>query len=157
MTDLGQDIADLDTAMRNLVQTMKRPQTWAALSARADLTIDRPGATVLRLLVAQPGNWRLHDLAERLGIEAPSITRKAQQLELAGLVYRERDLKDGRAFSLRITEKGRIVARKIATAQRQILEAALQDWPSDDRQQFIKLFQRFSDDLSQQYKPTLNK
>lgn len=152
MTDLGQDIADLDAAMRNLVQTMKRPQTWAALSARADLTIDRPGATMLQLLVAQPGNWRLHDLAERLGVEAPTITRKAQQLELAGLVFRVRDAKDGRAFSLRITEKGRIVARKLETAQRQVLEAALRAWPDTDRQQFTTLLQRFSDDLSQQYK-----
>ena len=157
MADLEQDIANLEVAIRNFVQTMKRPQTWAMLSARAELTIDRPGATILRLLVAQPGNWRLHDLAEQLGVEAPSITRKTQQLELAGLVYRQRDEKDGRAFSLRITEKGRIVARKIETAQRQIIEAALQDWPSTERQHFIELFQRFSTDLSQQYKPTHNK
>lgn len=152
MIAFKQDIADLEAAMRSLVQTMKRPQSWTQLSARAGLTIDRPGATVLRILVSQPGNWRLHDLAEYLGVEAPTITRKAQQLELAGLVFRERDEKDGRAFSLRITEKGRIVARKLETAQRQVIEAALHAWPDSDRQQFITLFQRFSDDISQQYK-----
>ena len=152
MIDLKQDIADLDAAMRSLVQTTKRPQSWAQLTIRADLKIDRPGATVLRILVSQPGNWRLHDLAEYLGVEAPTITRKAQQLELAGLVFRERDEKDGRAFSLHITEKGRMIARKLETAQRQVLETALHAWPDADRQQFIALFQRFSDDLSQQYK-----
>jgi len=157
MSPLKQDIAVLDAAMRTLVQVMKRPQTWTALLSRADLTIDRPGATILRIIVAQPGTVRLHDLAERLGVEAPSITRKTQQLEEAGLLYRERDERDGRAFSLRITEKGRVVARKIDTAQRQILESALQDWLGPDRQQFITLFQRFSEDLSQQYNETPRK
>ena len=154
MPALKEDIDDLDAALSSIVQTMKRPRTWAVLTRRADLTIDRPGAIILGILVLQPGNWRLHDLAERLSVEAPTITRKIQQLELAGLVYRERDEKDGRAFSVRISEKGRIVARKIETAQRQILEAALQDWPSTDRQQFIKLSKRFGDDLDQQYKQT---
>ena len=156
MPKLNQDIADLDTAMRSLFKIIKRPQTWTTLTERADLTIDRPSAAILHILIARPSKCRLHDLAERIGVEAPSITRKAQQLELAGLAYREPDEKDGRASSLLITEKGRIVARKLETAQRQILEAALQDWPDADRQQFIQLFQRFSDNLGQQYTPTPN-
>ena len=136
---------------------MKRPQSWDLLTARADILIDRPGATILRILASIPGKWRLHDLAIRLGVEAPSITRQAQQLEHAGLAYRERDKKDGRVFSLRITEKGRIVARKIDVAQRKILESALQDWPDTDQQQFIKLFQRFSNDLNQPQKQITDK
>jgi DNA-binding MarR family transcriptional regulator len=157
MPALSQDIADLDAAMRSLVKTMKRPQTWTVLTDRANLTIDRPSATILRILLSQPGNCRLHDLATRIGVEAPSVTRTAQQLEQTGLAYRERDEKDGRAFTLQITEKGRIVARKLETAQRQILESALQNWPDADRQQFTNLFQRFSHDLSQQYTATPNK
>lgn len=134
--------------MRTMVQTIKRPQTWTTLTARAGLTIDRPGATILRILASQPGTWRLHDLAERIGVEAPSVTRKVQQLEQAGLLVRERDPQDGRAFSVVLSPTGRDVALKLEAAQRVVLEEALQDWPAADLAQFINLFQRFSADLN---------
>ena len=140
--------------MLSMAQTMKRPQTWTALTNRAGLSIDRPGATILRILTSQPGTWRLHDLAERIGVEAPSITRKAQQLEQAGLLSRERDPLDGRAFSVQVTPAGRIVAIKLEAAQRFVLEAALKDWPAVDLAQFIQLFQRFSVDLDKPNEPS---
>ncbi len=136
-----ESIIALESAMRAMVQTMKRPQTWTALTAQAGLSIDRPGATILRILASRPGTWRLHDLAERIGVEAPSITRKAQQLEQAGLLSRKRDPQDGRAFSVQLTPAGRVIAMKLEAAQRRVLEAALKDWPAADLAQFINLFQ----------------
>lgn len=152
-----ESIIALESAMRAMAQTIKRPQTWATLTARAGLSIDRPGATILRILASQPGTWRLHDLAERIGVEAPSITRKTQQLEQAGLLGRERDPQDGRAFSVQVTPAGRVIAMKLEAAQRHVLEEALKDWPAADLAQFVNLFQRFSENFGQPNAPSSNK
>lgn len=138
--------------MRSFMQTMKRPQSWSLIIAQAGVTLDRPAAAILFLLTHhEPTQFRLHEIAERLGIEAPSVTRKIQQLEQAGLVARQQDAQDKRAYSLCITVAGRRIAKQLRTAQRQILMKALSDWPKSERQQFVKLFEQFSDSIGRYY------
>ncbi len=146
---INPDIEDLENAMRLFFQTMKRPQAWAQITASAGVKIDRPAAHLLHALNSSPTQGsRVQDLAAHLGIEAPSVTRKTQELELAGYLKRTRDPKDKRAIGLQLTSKGRILNTRLWKAQLQTISQVLQSWPAAERKQFIKLFQRFSSDLA---------
>ena len=72
-----------------------------------------------RLLV-----FPLTELAELLRIDAPAVTRKAQQLERAGLVSRTRDEQDARATRLQLTPEGGQVINNFLAARR-----AAASWP----------------------------
>ncbi len=148
MSPLNKDIEILENAVRLFAQTMKRPQRWAAVTSQAKVDIDRPSAVILQTLVlCQPSSCHVQELADRLGIEPPSVTRKTQELEKAGYLRRVADPEDRRAIDLRVTPDGRKVAERLWEAQRGIIAEALSGWSPDERRQFARLFQRFSDDL----------
>ncbi len=148
MSPLDNDIERLENAVRAFAQTMKRPQRWSAVTARAKVDIDRPSAVILQtLLNTESASCHVQELALHLGIEPPSITRKTQELERAGYLRRVPNPEDRRAIDLRITAKGRTVANRIWKAQRSMLSEALQDWDPAERREFVRLFERFSSDL----------
>lgn len=148
MSPLDNDIETLENAVRLFAQTMKRPQRWAAITAQARVDIDRPSAVILQnLLLCAPANCHVQELADRLGIEPPSVTRKTQELEKAGYLVRVPDQEDRRAVVLRITQRGKTIADRLWRAQRGIISDALADWDAGERRQLVRLFSRFSDDL----------
>jgi DNA-binding MarR family transcriptional regulator len=122
---------------------------------RAGLVIDRPAAAILQTLAAsdKTAGCRIQDLAHQLGIEAPSITRKTQELEQAGFVQRVPDQHDRRAVDVRVTAKGRAAAKKIWTAQRETMSQVLSKWDKHERREFVRQFERFSADLTRQMNP----
>jgi DNA-binding MarR family transcriptional regulator len=136
---------------------MKRPQAWMAITERADVTIDRPAATILLVLSGhEPNHCHLRELTNQLGVEAPSVSRKVQQLEQAGLIARKQDASDHRVFDLRVTKEGSLIVKRIQEAQRYIIDQVLSAWPLVERQQFIRLFEKFSYDMVGQYKLMTN-
>ena len=148
MSPLDNDIEILENAVRLFAQTIKRPQRWAAVTAQAKVDMDRPSAVMLQTLVlCQPDSCHVQELADRLGIEPPSVTRKTQELERAGYLRRVPNPQDRRAVDLRITPEGRKVAERLWEAQRGIIAEALSGWDPEDRRRFVRLFERFSDDL----------
>lgn len=149
MDALESDLENLETAMRVFVQTMKRPQHWTHITDKAGIKIDRPAAVILHTITTtRSQGWRVQDLAAQLGIEAPSVTRKTQELERAGYLRRNRDPLDKRAIGLQITTLGRSTDIRIRKAQRQVIGQAISQWPVVDRRNFISLFQRFGNDLA---------
>lgn len=153
MDILDNDLETLDNAMRVFFQTIKRPQHWSHVTRRSGIIIDRPSAIILKLLDAQ-SPCHVQDLADHLGIEAPSITRKTQELERAGYLRRSPGKDDRRAVDLRITGRGRSAAKRLSSAQREIIADVLQDWQPSERHRFARLFERFSRDLVNVSQPT---
>jgi DNA-binding MarR family transcriptional regulator len=149
---LTDNLETFEDSMHLFISTMKRPQSWSLITEMANLDIDRPAATILLVLIAQDSKiCRLHDLAEHLSIEAPSVTRKVQQLESAGLVIRQQDDQDKRAYDLKATKQGHQAAIKIRNAQRQMISKVFSGWTNDERKTFVNLFERFSKDMSSLY------
>lgn len=132
--------------MRLFFQFMKRPQHWARVMAHAGVNLDRPSAIILHTLAGQ--SCRVQDLASQLGVEAPSITRKTQELEAMGLLRRVPDRNDRRAIDLRITTRGKALVNRLWKSQRLPMSQVLERWPANDRKQLITLFSRFSQDLA---------
>ncbi len=149
MDSLDRDIASLEDAMRLFIQTMKRPQRWAVVRSRANVSFDRPSAIILQtLLDDKSAGWRVQDLAFHLGIEPPYITRKTQELERTGHIRRIPDPRDRRAVDLRLTPLGRKAADRLRKAQHHLLTEAMKGWKPEDRRHFIELFDRFSRDIA---------
>jgi DNA-binding MarR family transcriptional regulator len=62
------------------------------------------------------------DLAERLRLEKSTVSRMAAEMERKGLVVRERDPDNRRLYRLRLTDAGRALHRRMATAFHQHYE-----------------------------------
>ena len=98
--------------MRHLVAHARRRRTWSELTYQQ--------YNVLRM-VDTLGVQGQADVARRLMVSAPVVTRLAATLADAGLVERRQDPKDGRAVLLALTPKGR---RRARAMRRDLLEAA---------------------------------
>lgn len=67
---------------------------------------------------------RVCELAGRLGVEPPTVTRMIQRLEGCGLVVRWRDPDDARSFRVSLTEKGRSLEESVARCWSEVEEKA---------------------------------
>lgn len=146
---LETDLENLDNALRQLFQAIKRPSYWQLVLDQGGFSIDRPAAAILLMLYHdKQTSYRVLDLAARLGVEAPSVTRKTQELETAGLISRTPGPTDRRSVELLITPKGRALANRLLKARAASLKAVLDKWPASKRHQFITYLSRFSDELA---------
>ena len=68
--------------------------------------------TVLAIIRDNPG-MRQRTLAELLMVREPNMTRMIQGLQASGLISREVDKTDRRAFHLVLTEKGRVLMESV--------------------------------------------
>ncbi len=87
--------------------------------------------TVL-LQLAEAGAMRPGELAARLEVEAPHITRQVQRLAQAGYAERAPDPDDRRAQLIALTPADRAAARRIRETGRNGMQAALAHWSPQD-------------------------
>ncbi len=85
---------------------------------------------LLVLLWAHPG-LRQAELARRLGIEPPTVTRMVQRLERAGLVERQPDPHDARLVRVRATPRARLLEGVVRRAWEEV-DAILTDAVGED-------------------------
>jgi DNA-binding MarR family transcriptional regulator len=142
-------IAAIETALYSLARRLRQAQLKDYISRQAGDDMDQAGMAVLYTLHGEKPGLRVTDLAARLGIDPPAVTRKAQQLERLGLVSRARDTDDARASRLRLTPEGRQVLKRFLLARHQWLAALLADWPPAECREFARLISRFADDIGQ--------
>ena len=88
--------------------------------------LDKLGLTYVQYLVmvalADRDEQTVSELGDQLFLESNTLTPLLKRLEAAGLVTRTRDLKDERVVRVRLTDKGRTVAREAACVPNEILE-----------------------------------
>ncbi len=78
-----------------------------------------PAAYGLLAVIRREGPIRLTDLALNIGVGKPSVSRQIAFLESIGLVFKEADPLDGRAQSIRLTERGEEKMHQVQDARRQ--------------------------------------
>ena len=140
-------IAGIESALHSLARRLKQARLHEFVLKQAGVDIDQAGLAILYALHAEKVSLRVTDLAERLGIDAPAVTRKAQRLERLGLVSRARDADDARASRLRLSEQGEEAICRFLLARHQWLTTLLADWPPEERDAFARLICRFADDI----------
>ena len=147
-------IAAIESALHSLARRLKQARLHDYIARQAGDDADQAGLAVLYVLhreyarCGEETSLRITDVAARLSIDAPAVTRKAQQLERLGLVSRARDADDARAWRLRLTPEGHRVLTQFLLARHEWLGTLLADWSPGDCREFARLITRFADDVS---------
>ncbi|MFC8600631.1 MarR family winged helix-turn-helix transcriptional regulator [Isoptericola sp. NPDC057191] len=144
----GSTPADLARIELGLAQLLRRAErTSAATTARlGHQDLDRSGYLLLHAL-RDGGPQHVSVLADRLGLDASTVTRQVVALDRAGHVERSRDPQDRRAVVVTATASGR---RALATQRRHrgaLYATVLEGWTADDRAHLADLVERLNADL----------
>jgi DNA-binding MarR family transcriptional regulator len=83
--------------------------------------------------LAEEDGLRMGEIGRRARLSKPSMTALVRGCEEAGLVRRERDAADGRAFRIVLTDRGRRLAAVADAALRELDERLTQRLGDDDR------------------------
>jgi DNA-binding MarR family transcriptional regulator len=113
----------------------------------AGVRLDRGGSALLYMLYAHGEPVRVTALAELLGVDAPTVTRKVQQLEREGLVARQADAEDRRATRIGLTPSGRAIIDRVLEARRAWFDRLLEGWEEADLKTFASMLERFAASL----------
>jgi MarR family transcriptional regulator, organic hydroperoxide resistance regulator len=79
------------------------------------------------------------ELAERLGVEPPTVTRMLRRLEKCGFVERRQDPRDARSFRVYLTGEGRSLEGPVARCWERVGEKAFAGMSVGERQTFRRL------------------
>jgi|ERR1022692_879560 DNA-binding MarR family transcriptional regulator len=143
----GDTIGEIESALYSLARSLKQVRLHEYLLAAARIDVDQAGLAVLYVLHTAGTSLRLTDLAEQLRIDAPAVTRKAQQLERSGLVSRTQDEADRRASRLQLTAQGRRTINRFLAARRAWLTTLVADWPDAEQIEFARLLRQFTGNI----------
>jgi DNA-binding MarR family transcriptional regulator len=95
----------------------------------------------------QEDGLRGGELALRLGVEPPTVTKMLRRLEGCDLVERHQDPTDARSFRVHLTERGRALQEPVASCWAQAEEKALAGLSARERRTFRKLLIRVRSNL----------
>jgi len=115
--------------------------TVAALSATSQLTVLQ--VRVL-LSVDQHGATKLQDLAERLGISAPSASRLVDRLVDAQFLSRGPAAHSRREITLSLTSHGSRVLRTFRRLRQEAIEEILAQMAPEDQSSLVRGLESFS-------------
>jgi DNA-binding MarR family transcriptional regulator len=104
-------------------------------------------STYAVLLVIAQGPLRMIDLAEEFGLDKSTMSRHVSTLIELGLVRRDPDPMDGRAFLLRPTEDGQARLTDATSARRAAWRQRLGNWSAADLATFAAALERLNADL----------
>ena len=134
-------------ALQTVARLVTQVRLHEQLLRLAGVRLDRAAATLLFKLAVQGDSLRVTDLAELLGVDTPTVTRKVQQLERDGMVIRQTDPDDRRASRIRLTPAGHRTIDRVRRARRVWLDQVFRDWGDDDLSALTDLLSRFAEDL----------
>lgn len=87
------------------------------------------------------------ELAQRIGVETPTVTRAAQRMEAAGLVKRVPDQEDARLVRVYLTERGREVQELLPALLRTATEEVLAGLTQGECAELVRLLKRVQQNL----------
>ncbi|HEX8007043.1 MAG TPA: MarR family transcriptional regulator, partial [Trebonia sp.] len=102
---------------------------------------------VLRSLWAEDG-LPPGEIARRLGLSTPTVTRATIRMEAAGLLRREPHPSDGRMVRLRLTSRGRDLEKVIDAEMDKLTERALATLGDTERAALIGALRQIRRNLS---------
>ncbi|MDT0476576.1 MarR family transcriptional regulator [Streptomyces sp. DSM 41014] len=114
----------------------------------AGLALDRPATGVLMTLHTADRALRIGEIADRMQVVGPHVTRQVQALERRGLVRRVADPHDRRASLIEPTAEGAAAVNRYASALIGWFTDAIGHWSERDRADLGRLLGRFTDDVT---------
>jgi DNA-binding MarR family transcriptional regulator len=132
-------LRELSALIRHLTRISGGPDDEPAMTGTQRLAL-------YELYVGGP--MRLNDLAERMGISAPTASRAIDALVSHGLVDRLRDPDDGRALQLGLTASGQARASQREARVAAAFAPALASLSVREREQLVALLSRLASELN---------
>lgn len=119
----------------------------AAGARRAiDERLERSAYLLLSVLTGrEPAS--VNALADRLGLNASTITRQVDAMEREGLVTRVKHPTDGRVTLVEVTDVGVAQFAAERAARRRFYESVTASWSPEDRRDLARLLARLNSDL----------
>lgn len=151
MSDTDKGRLDLWAVLPRLMQlgaVLNRSQLMERAMDRVGIPLDRPALTVLVTLRMAGQPLRVGEIAARMQVVGPHVTRHLHDLERRELVRRTADPDDQRARLVELTPEGGEVAGRYLEAVLGWLGDAVTSWSDEDRDTFGRLLVRFVDDLA---------
>jgi DNA-binding MarR family transcriptional regulator len=143
------DLERMAESLQVLAGAFTQVRAHEHLLQEAGVRLDRAGAALLyKLHMHSDVSFRVTELAEVLGIDAPAVTRKVQQLERLGFVSREPDLEDKRATRIQLTSDGEETLERVLDARRKRLARLFDGWTSKELRSFSASLSRFAEILT---------
>ena len=141
--DGNDDLERIGEGLANVFRAGHSGRFHARLAATAGVELDRTGFVMLGK-VAHAGSIRVSDLAEQIGLDISTVSRKAQQLETAGLVERTENPDDRRAAMLSIAVAGKRTLGLMRRERSRAIGELTADWSDEERTRFADLLERFA-------------
>ncbi len=94
---------------------------------------------------------RAGELAERQGVEQPTITKMVRRLEGCGLVTRSQDTEDARCFRVYLTDEGRALEASVARCLERAEEKMLGSMSAGERGSFHRLLMEVRANLDRDF------
>ena len=139
------EIEQIQSSLRLVSQSINQVRVHEELLRAAGVRLDRAGVALLyKLQLHADTPFRVTSLAALLGVDAPTVTRKVQQLERLGYVARDADPDDRRASLIHLTPSGHDTLKRVLVAHRDRLTRLLKDWDVDEVRHFAVLLEKFS-------------
>ena len=88
------------------------------------------------------------ELAERLGVEPPTVTKMLRRLERCGLVSRSQDPEDARSLRVYLTEEGRSLEEPVVRCWERVEEKSLAGMSADERRTLHRLLTKVRANLN---------
>ncbi|EXG82985.1 MarR family winged helix-turn-helix transcriptional regulator [Cryptosporangium arvum] len=143
-----EEFAGVFGGITRLGNAIRRGRLEERAMQRSGIELDRPALTILITLQTADQPLRIGEIATRMQVVGPHVTRLLPDLEKRGLVQRVVDPDDQRARLIATTDEGtRTVQRYLGTVLGWMRES-LADWSAEDRATLLTLLQRFADDFA---------
>lgn len=145
------DKTDFSAVLAGITQVgnaLRRGRIEERAMQRSGIAVERPGLTVLITLQTAGQPLRIGEIANRMQVVGPHVTRLLPDLERRGLVERVVDPDDQRARLIAITDDGTGTVQRYLGTVLGWMREALEDWSPEDRTMLLTLVQRFANDFA---------
>jgi DNA-binding MarR family transcriptional regulator len=131
----------------NLLQSVAR-LSRTALASRLNGRGLYPGQDQIVLALAEEDGQTPGQLALRLGVRPPTVTKTINRLQSQGFLARQASEQDGRQAHVFLTEAGRDTIKAIEKSVRKTQKIALKGLDKKDQKTLSRLLQRIEANLS---------
>jgi MarR family transcriptional regulator, organic hydroperoxide resistance regulator len=90
----------------------------------------------------------LGELARRMGVEVPTVTRMTKRMQTAGLLTKTTDPHDRRMMRITLTDRGQALRDRLPAVLDDVAGRALRDLTPDQRDQLITLLTHVADTMT---------
>lgn len=148
MTADSPDELALLPRLAQLSTALNRGRLTQQATEATGLALDRPAMSILLTLSMADGALRVGEIADRMQVVGPHVTRQVQALEHRGLVRRVADPNDRRASLIEPTESGTEAANRYTSTIVSWFREVIADWPANDRTELGRLLGKLADDIT---------